>query len=67
MKLVENDPYVKTYLTHRSSLDPDAHLASPEGNGLRIGDDHYLSRVEVQEFVSHLIRWLQSGSLKPDP
>lgn len=36
----------------------------PGGSFLWIGQDHHLSRQQVAEFIKHLQRWLDTGSLE---
>jgi hypothetical protein len=39
-------------------------FARPGMSYLWIGEHHHLNRTEVQQLTQHLIRWLQTGSLK---
>jgi len=61
----QNERGVYTRLVQESSAvgnDEDAMLR-PGSSFLWIGEDHHLSRCEVEELISHLNRWLETKTL----
>ena len=75
--MVEHSAYPPSWVEHKledkrlvqeSSVRADhkTQFNAPSAAYLWLGDNHHLDRDEVVNLISHLKRWVDTGTLKPN-